>query len=168
MNKIILFYFLIHIIPDLKIIHNNWIVFMECNVVYKWINTHLYCWTIGWWKQVDLYIHPCTSVLYPPEHTHYTYSRQSVNTWHFYSVALGNQILWKRKDHRQESSTVSLLKRGHGKTATMALFIALPCLNTHHLDCLAGRVWHWKQKDLFLTQTPVYSVMWLYCFLFPV
>lgn len=168
MNIIILFYFLIHIILVFKIINNNCIVFMECNVIYKWINAYLCCCDKGWLNKDDLYIRHHILVLYTPEHMHYTYNRQSVNVWHFYSAALGNQNLWDRKDHRQESSTVLLPKRRHGKTATMALFIALPCLNTHHLCCLAGRVWHWNRRDLFLTQTPVHSVTWLYCFHFSV
>lgn len=102
--------------------------------------------------------------------TYTLYPQQSANAWHFCFAALSNQILWERKDHRQEIITVSTLKRGHGKTATKALFIAFPCLNTQHLCCLEVRVWcwdltqHWKQGVLFPTQTLVLSVTWLYCF----
>lgn len=105
----------------------------------------------------------------PPEHIYYIHSWQFANAWHLRCAVLSNQILWERKYLRQES-TVSILKRGHGKTATMALFIAPPCSNTHHLCCLAVRVWcwdltqHWKQGVLFLTQTLFHSVTWLYCF----
>lgn len=118
----------------------------------------------------ELYSAVIYSVLYLPEHIHYTHSRQSAKAWHFCFAALSNQILWERKDHRQESITVSILKREHGKTVTKALFIAFSCSNTQLLCCLAARVWCWdltqhcKQGVLFLIQTLVHSVTWLYCF----
>lgn len=112
--------------------------------------------------QIDEIFFPSFPFSFMSPRTYTLHQQRAVS--HFCFAALSNQILWESKDHRQESITVSVLKTGHGKTATKALFIALLCLNTQHLCCLAVRAWcwdltqHWKQGVLFLTQTLVHSV----------
>ena len=117
---------------------------------------------------------PCSpvfySVLYLSEHIHYFHSKQSANAWHFCSSTCITKFCGKERTKDNKALESQSWRESMGKLS-LRPYSQLSLAQTHStFCCLAERVWcwdltqHWKQGVLFLIQTLVSSVTWLYSF----